>query len=179
MKRICVYCGARGGARAGYLQAAQALGEALAARGIGLVYGGGGSGMMGRVADSALAGGGEVIGVIPRGLFDAEEAHRGLSALKVVDDMHARKALMMELSDGFIALPGGLGTLEELFEILAWAKLKLHRKPCALLNACGYYDALTAMLAHVVREGFADAKHRDSLLVDADPSRLLQRMVGE
>jgi len=179
MKRICVYCGARAGARAEYLRAAEALGEALAARGIGLVYGGGGAGMMGRIADSVLAGGGEVIGVIPRGLFDAEQAHRGLSELKVVDDMHARKALMMDLSDGFIALPGGLGTLEELFEILAWAKLKLHHKPCALLNACGYYDALVSMLAHVVSEGFADAKHCDSLLVEAEASRLVQRMLGE
>lgn len=176
MRRICVYCGARSGARAGYMQAAQALGEALAARGLGLVYGGGGSGMMGRIADSVLAGGGEVIGVIPRGLFDAEEAHRGLTELKVVDDMHARKALMMDLADGFIALPGGLGTLEELFEILAWSKLRLLDKPCAVLNACGYYDELVALLERVVSEGFTGAKHRDKLLVEADPARLLQRM---
>jgi len=176
MKRICAYCGSRGGARGGYLRAAEALGGALVARGSGVVYGGGGAGMMGRIADSVLGGGGEVIGVIPRGLFDAEEAHRGLTELKVVDDMHARKALMMDLADGFIALPGGLGTLEELFEILAWSKLRLLNKPCAALNACGYYDALVELLDRVVSEGFTGAKHRDALLVDDDPERLLQRM---
>ena len=177
MKRICVYCGSSPGKRVGYLQAADTLGEALVGRGIGLVYGGGSVGMMGRIADCVIAGGGKVVGVIPRFLFREEVVHNGLNRLEVVDDMHARKALMMELSDGFIAMPGGLGTLEELFEVFAWAKLGLHQKPCAVLNACGYYDSLTALLDQVVAEGFAKPKHISSLIMEDDPARLLQRMV--
>lgn len=176
MKRICVYCGSSPGRRAGYLQAAGALGHELVKRGIGLVYGGGSIGMMGRVADTVLDGGGQVVGVIPRGLFREEAVHTRLSELKVVRDMHERKALMMDLADGFIALPGGLGTLEELFEILAWAKLRIHRKPCAVLNACNYYDGLAALLDQVVAEGFAKPLHRDSLIIEAQPARLLRRM---
>lgn len=176
MKRICVYCGSSPGRRAGYLEAAGALGRELVKRGIGLVYGGGSIGMMGRVADTVLGGGGEVVGVIPRGLFREEAVHTGLSELKVVRDMHERKALMMDLADGFIAMPGGLGTLEELFEILAWAKLRIHRKPCAVLNACNYYDGLAALLDRVVAEGFAKPLHRDLLIIEAQPARLLRRM---
>ncbi|MDD9857015.1 MAG: TIGR00730 family Rossman fold protein [Gammaproteobacteria bacterium] len=176
MNRICVYCGSSPGRRAGYLQAASALGHELVKRGIGLVYGGGSIGMMGRVADTVLDGGGEVVGVIPRRLFREEVVHTGLSELKVVRNMHERKALMMDLADGFIAMPGGLGTLEELFEILAWAKLRIHRKPCAILNACGYYDGLAALLNQVVAEGFAKPLHRDLLIIEEQPARLMRRM---
>lgn len=176
MKRICVYCGSNSGKRAGYRAAAEALGGEMVRRGIGLVYGGGRLGLMGRIADSVADGGGEVIGVIPRLLYEKEAAHEGLSELKVVGDMHERKALMAELSDGFVALPGGLGTFEELFESLAWAKLGLHRKPCAVLNTSGYYDALADLLAHTVAEGFLGQASRDALIMDDHPGRLLQRM---
>ena len=176
MKRICVYCGSNAGKRAGYVRAADELGAALVERGLGLVYGGGSIGMMGRIADAVMARGGEVIGVIPKFLHQKEVVHSGLSRLEVVDDMHTRKALMMELSDGFVAMPGGLGTLEELFEVFAWAKLGLHNKPCAVLNVDGYYDELSALLARVVAEGFAKPKHISSLIVEDTPAQLLQQM---
>ncbi len=176
MKRICVYCGAKPGARAGYLQAADDLGDALLSRGIGLVYGGGRTGLMGRIADRVAGGGGEAIGIIPQSLLDKEVAHDGLSELKVVAGMHERKALMAELSDGFIAMPGGLGTLEELFEALAWAQLGFHQKPCAVFNACGYYDNLAGFLDHAVAEGFVKSKHRGLMIMEDNPARLLERM---
>ena len=176
MKRICVFCGANPGSGAVYLQAAAATGAALARAGIGVVYGGAGIGLMGAVADAALAGGGEVIGVIPRNLVEREVAHRGPVDLRVVESMHERKALMADLSDGFIALPGGIGTLEELFEVWTWAHLGLHRKPCALFDVEGFYSGLAAFLGHVDREGFLRQGVRDMLLVDDDIERLLQRM---
>src|ERR1043165_174167 len=141
-RRVCVFCGSSPGARPEYRQAAEAMGRLLASRRIGLVYGGGNVGLMGLLADAALSAGGEVIGVIPRHLDAREVAHRGLPDLRVVASMHERKALMADLSDAFIALPGGLGTLEEMFEILTWAQLGLHRKPCGLLNVLGYFDRL-------------------------------------
>lgn len=176
MKRICVFCGANPGSGSVYLQAAAATGAALARAGIGVVYGGAGIGLMGAVADAALAVGGEVIGVIPRNLVEREVAHRGAVDLRVVESMHERKALMADLSDGFIALPGGIGTLEELFEVWTWAHLGLHRKPCALLDVEGFYGGLAAFLGHIDREGFLRQGVRDMLLVDDDVERLLQRM---
>ena len=176
MKRICVYCGSRRGKRSGYLEAADELGNELAGQGIGLVYGGGRNGLMGRIADSVIRNGGEVIGIIPESLLSKELAHDGLDELKVVGNMHERKALMMELSDGFIAMPGGLGTLEELFEVLAWGKLGFHHKPCAVLNSCGYYDSLVALLEQSVTEGFLKPAGRDLLMMDDKPARLLRRM---
>lgn len=177
MQRICVYCGSSLGARLAYHDAARRLGETLAERGIGLVYGGASVGLMGVVADGALARGGEVIGVLPEVLKHKEIAHPGLSELHIVGSMHERKALMAELSDAFIALPGGLGTLEELFEILTWALLGLHRKPCGLLNVEGYYDGLAAFLARSVSDGFLRQKHRDLLLVAESTEALLAGLV--
>ena len=176
MKRICVYCGARSGKRTDYLTAADALGNELLERGIGLVYGGGRIGLMGRIADCVVAGGGEVIGIIPKSLSTREVAHDKISELKVVDNMHERKALMAKFSDGFIAMPGGYGTLEELFESLAWSQLKFHKKPCAVFNACGYYDGLAEFLNKVVAEGFVKQANRDLLIMEDDPARLLHRM---
>lgn len=171
--RICVFCGSSAGARPAYRAAAVAFGEALADAGIGLVYGGASVGLMGAVADAALARGGEVIGVMPRALADRELAHRGLTQLHVVGSMHERKALMAELSDAFVALPGGLGTFEELFEIWTWAQLGHHRKACAMLNTEGYYDGLLAFLDHAVDEAFIKPLHRGTLRVERDPAALL------
>ncbi|MEN4099329.1 MAG: TIGR00730 family Rossman fold protein, partial [Anaerolineaceae bacterium] len=154
MKRICVFCGSSPGARPEYLDAAAALGQALARRGLGLVYGGGRLGLMGAIARAALAAGGEVTGVIPRGLVEREVGFTELNDLRVVESMHERKALMIELSDGFIALPGGLGTIEEFFEALTWGQLGLHQKPCGLLNVSGYFDHLVAFLDNVRAEQF-------------------------
>ncbi len=176
MKRICVYCGAKSGKRTDYLKAADSLGNELLARGIGLVYGGGRIGLMGRIADCVVAGGGEVIGIIPRSLSNREVVHDKISELKVVDNMHERKALMAKLSDGFIAMPGGYGTLEELFEALAWSQLKFHKKPCAVFNACGYYDSLAKFLDQVVAEGFVKPSNRDLMIMEDNPARLLERM---
>jgi uncharacterized protein (TIGR00730 family) len=174
--RLCVFSGSSSGVDPAYALAAAELGHALAVRGIGLVYGGASVGLMGAVADAALAAGGEVIGVIPRALFDKEIGHAGLSELRVVDSMHERKALMAELSDGFIALPGGAGTLEELFEVWTWAQLGYHREPCALLDVAGYYAQLTAFLDHVVTEGFVKPVHRDMLIVEPTVEALLGRI---
>ena len=179
MKRICVYCGARAGNRAEYASAAEALGRELAQRGIGLVYGGGSRGLMGRVAGGAAAHGGETLGIIPKSLFEREGADSMLGELRVVENMHERKALMASLADGFIALPGGLGTLEELFEMLAWEQLGFHNKPCALLNSCGYYDNLSEMLRHSVDEGFLKGEPNSLMIVENEPARLLDRMLGE
>lgn len=176
MKRICVYCGSRPGKRAEYLEAADALGDQLVAHGIGLIYGGASIGMMGRIADRVIGHGGEVIGVIPRALSEREVVHSGLSELKVVETMHERKALMAEWSDGFIAMPGGLGTFEELLEALTWAKLGFHQKPCAALNVRGYYDGLAAFLEQAVAEGFAKPADLGLMIMEDAPARLLQRM---
>ena len=174
--RVCVFCGSRRGEQAIYAETAAALGTLLARRGIGVVYGGGNIGLMGIVADAALAAGGEVIGVIPGHLQDREVAHGGLTALHVVDSMHARKALMARLSDVFIAAPGGFGTLDEMCEILTWAQLGLHNKPCGLLNVAGYFDALLGMFDHAVREGFLSQQHRQLIATDTDVSRLVDHL---
>ncbi|MFP6847728.1 MAG: TIGR00730 family Rossman fold protein [Pseudomonas sp.] len=171
--RLCIFCGSNAGSNPVYIEAATRLGQALANAGIGLVYGGASVGLMGAVANAALAAGGEVIGVIPRALWEKEVAHTGLEDLRIVDSMHQRKALMAELSDGFIALPGGVGTLEELFEVWTWAQLGHHRKPCALLNINGYYDRLSAFLDHMVDEAFVKAPHRQMLIVEQDIDALL------
>jgi uncharacterized protein (TIGR00730 family) len=175
MRRICVFCGASPGRRPTYLDLAASVGKGLASRGIGVVYGGGRVGMMGALADAALAAGGEVIGVIPRRLVDRELAHPGLSGLRVVDTLHERKAEMAALADGFIALPGGLGTLEELAEVASWAQLDLHSKPIGLLGRDGYWDALLAWLDHAVAEGFLAPDHRALVTFDADLDALLER----
>jgi uncharacterized protein (TIGR00730 family) len=158
-RRLCVYCGASKGSDPAYAAAARELGQALAQRGITLVYGGGRIGLMGEVADAALAAGGQVIGVIPEKLYKAETAHTGLSELIVADSMHSRKAIMAHLSDGFITLPGGWGTLEELFEMSAWAQLRFHGKPIGVLNVRGYFDPLLTFLEHASAEGFAHPGH--------------------
>ncbi len=161
--RVCVFCGSNAGRRPEYRDAAVTLGRLLAREGIGVVYGGASVGLMGALADAALAAGGEVIGVLPRALMDREVGHSGLSDLRVVGSMHARKALMAELSDAFIALPGGAGTLEEIFEVWTWAQLGDHQKPCGLLNVAGFYDGLAGFLDHAAAEGFMRAEHREML----------------
>jgi uncharacterized protein (TIGR00730 family) len=178
MKRICIYCGSSLGKEPIYREAAEQLGAELVKHNLGLVYGGASIGIMGIIADAVLAQGGEVIGVIPKVLAEKEVSHRHLTELKVVNSMHERKALMAELADGFVALPGGLGTLEELFEILTWAQLGLHQKPCALLNVKGYYDALIAFLDHALVEQFVSPKHRGLLLVEDSPSGVVDRLLG-
>jgi uncharacterized protein (TIGR00730 family) len=176
MERICVFCGASPGARPEYAQATTELARTLVADGIGVVYGGGGVGLMGVLADGVLAEGGEIIGVIPGALVDREIAHRDVTDMRVVGSMHERKALMAELADAFIALPGGLGTLEELFEVYTWAQLGLHRKPCALLNVQGYYDGVADFLSHAVEERFLREEHREMLMVDSEPRALIERL---
>jgi len=178
MRRICVFCGASPGARPEYAQATTELARLLVADGIGVVYGGGGVGLMGALADAMLAEGGEITGVIPRALVDREIAHPEVTDMRVVGSMHERKALMAELADAFVALPGGLGTLEELFEVYTWAQLGLHRKPCALLNVEGYYDGIAGFLADAVEERFLRQEHRDMLLVEREPHALLERLRG-
>jgi uncharacterized protein (TIGR00730 family) len=174
--RICVYTGSRHGSRPEYRDTAEAFGRLLAREGIGLVYGGGRLGLMGVVADAALAAGGEAIGTLPQKLVALEVAHRGLSELHVVDSMHERKALMADLSDGFVALPGGIGTLEELFEVWAWLHLGYHDKPCGLLNVSGFYDPLITFLDKVVEEGFLRADTRAMLFCEENGERLLAAM---
>jgi len=176
MKRICVFCGASNGRRPAYRTAAATLGRALAQRGIGLVYGGGKVGLMGAVADACLAAGGEVIGVIPQSLVERELAHPGATEMRIVQSLHERKALMADLSDAFITLPGGMGTLEEVCEILSWAQLGLYRKPCGVVNVDGFYDPLIAMFDHAVGEGFLAPQSRALVLEEQDPIRLLDRM---
>lgn len=176
--RFCVFCGASSGRLPVYAEAAGLLGRRLAESGIGLVYGGASVGLMGTVADAALAHGGEVIGVIPRALADKEIAHHGLTELHVVGSMHERKAMMADLSDGFIALPGGIGTLEELFEVWTWAQLGYHAKPAALLDVNGFYDRLQSFIDHVVEEGFLKPVHRSMLIAASDVDALLARMQG-
>ena len=178
MKAITVFCGSSAGVRPEYAAAATAFGRATAERGLALVYGGASVGLMGLVADAALAHGGRVVGIIPRALADKEIEHRGLTELHVVESMHARKQMMTDRADGFVALPGGVGTLEELFEVWTWAQLGHHDKPCALFDVAGYYERLTAFLDHTAAEGFVRPIHRDMLLVDTDPLRLLDRLAS-
>jgi len=175
MKRICVYLGSNPGFDKAYAEATKALGQELAARGIGLVYGGSATGLMGRLADSCLEAGGEVIGVIPELLVKKEVAHTGLTEQRVVESMHERKQLMADLSDGFIALPGGIGTLEEFFEALTWNQLGYHAKPCGLLDVKGYYAALAEHLDRMVLNGFLVQEHRGMVLTDASPGGLLDQ----
>ena len=175
MKSVCVYCGSNTGRLPAYSEAARQLGSALVERGLGLVYGGASVGIMGVVADTVLALGGHVKGVIPESLVRKEIAHRGLSELRVTASMHERKTLMAGLSDGFVALPGGIGTLEEVFEAWTWAQLGLHHKPCGLLNVAGYFDGLVAFLDHAARERFVRAATRSMLIVGDDPGGLLDR----
>ncbi len=178
IRRICVFCGASPGRGGAYRDLARAVGVDLAERGIGIVYGGGRVGLMGALADAALMAGGEVVGVIPRRLVDRELAHPGLTDLHVVSSLHERKARMAELADGFIALPGGLGTLEELAEVASWAQLDLHSKPIGLLGPDGYWVPLMGWLDHAVAEEFISADHRRILQVDADLDGLLTRFEG-
>ena len=175
---LCVFCGSAHGARPSYTRAAEDLADELARRGTRLVYGGGNVGLMGVIADAALSRGVHVTGVIPQGLADKELAHHGVSDLRIVDSMHARKALMAELSDGFVAMPGGIGTFEEWFEMLTWGQLGIHRKPCALLDVDGYYGDLLALLDRSVVEGFLKPKHRAKVLVANDAAALLDTMEG-
>lgn len=175
MNSICVYCGSSFGRRDAYADGARALAAALVARDLTLVYGGASVGIMGLVADTVLDLGGRAVGVIPQALMDKELAHAGLTDLHVTDSMHARKLRMAELSDGFVALPGGIGTLEELFEMWTWAQLGFHGKPCGVLNADGYYDGLVGFLDHARDEAFLREEHRDMLIVEDDAERLLER----
>jgi uncharacterized protein (TIGR00730 family) len=175
-RSICVFMGSQAGVRSEYTVAARQIGRELAERDYELVYGGGGVGLMTVVADTILACGGHVTGVIPASLVGREVAHRGLSDLRIVQSMHERKAVMAELSDGFVALPGGIGTMEEFFEVLSWAQLGIHDKPCGLLNVCSYYRHMVAFLDHAVDEGFLKPQHRALLIAEEEPVRLLNRL---
>jgi hypothetical protein len=178
VKHICVFCGSSAGDDPRFLETARRTGALLAERGLGLVYGGATVGLMGAVADAVLAHGGHVTGVIPSRLVERELAHHGLPDLRVVASMHERKALMADLADGFVALPGGIGTLEETFEVLTWAQLGLHHKPIGILDVAGYYAPLLTFLDHAVASRFVRREHRDMLLVDPDPGRLLDRLAA-
>jgi uncharacterized protein (TIGR00730 family) len=179
LRSLCVFCGANPGGKSEYAAAAAAMGRLLGERGIRLVYGGGNVGMMGVLADATLAAGGEVIGVIPQMLVDKELAHRHVTDLRIVGSMHERKALMAELSDAFVALPGGLGTYEELFEVLTWAQLHIHHKSVGCLNALGYFDPLATLLDHAVNEGFLHANQRRLLVIASEPAELLARLAEQ
>ncbi|HKH73824.1 MAG TPA: TIGR00730 family Rossman fold protein [Vicinamibacterales bacterium] len=179
MKRVCVFAGSSAGARPEYLAAAAGLGTLMAARDIELVYGGARVGLMGAIADAVLAGDGSVIGVIPRALVEKEVAHDGLTDLRIVTSMHERKALMADLSDAFIALPGGWGTLDEMFEILTWAQLGLHRKPCGLLNVLGYFDRLLSFLDYTMEQGFVRREYSSLLAVSDGPATLLDTLQSQ
>ncbi len=176
MKRLAVYCGSATPADPVYVEAARAVGHALATRGIGVIYGGGKLGLMGAVADAALAAGGEVIGIIPQALVDAEVAHRGCTELHVVSGMHERKARFTELSDGFVTLPGGVGTMDELWEAISWAQLGYHEKPVGLLNVAGFYDGLIAFNRTMIEVGFIRPQHAGIMIADSDLDSLLDRM---
>ncbi|MBA3029835.1 MAG: TIGR00730 family Rossman fold protein [Desulfobacteraceae bacterium] len=175
MKRICVFCGSNPGANPQYVQTAKALGRVMAEKSLGLVYGGASVGMMGEIADAVLQAKGEVIGVIPKFLVDKEVSHKHLTDLRVVNSMHERKMLMADLADGFIALPGGLGTIEEFFEVVTWAQLGMHGKPCGLLNVAGYFRMLVEFLEHAVQERLIRAEHRSMILMDENPGALLEK----
>ena len=176
MKRISVFCGSRDGSRSSYVQAAEALGRALLQRGIGLVYGGGGVGMMGRISETVKSGGGEIIGIIPDALLAREVGRNDIGELRIVRSMHERKAIMVEISDGFIAIPGGFGTFEEFCEIVTWAQLGLHAKPVGLLNVDSYFDPLIAQFDRAVTEEFAYPENRALILHETNPDRLLDLM---
>ncbi len=178
-KRLCVFCGSSHGVNPVYAKAAKETGAELARRGIALVYGGGNVGLMGVLADAVLAGAGHVIGVIPEALMAREVGHRGLPDLRIVKTMHERKALMAELSDGFVALPGGFGTFEEFFEILTWAQLGLHSKPCGLLNVNGFYDPLLNLVDRAIDERFIKPRQRELIAVESDFGTLLDRMANQ
>ncbi|MCP4746030.1 MAG: TIGR00730 family Rossman fold protein [Desulfobacteraceae bacterium] len=175
MKRICVFCGSSFGSKPEYSEAAKQLGSVLAGNDIGLVYGGANVGIMGQIANTVLDQGGEVVGVIPRALVEKEVAHTKLNDLRIVDSMHERKALMSELSDGFIAMPGGFGTIEEFVEILTWLQLGIHQKPCGLLNVNMYYDKFMRFLDHITGEQFVQEKHRNMVLADSNPKSLIEK----
>ena len=178
MRRVCVYAGSNPGSHPDYAAGARALASTMAERGIGLVYGGGKVGLMGVLADTMLEHGGEAIGVMPRALIEREIGHAGLTELRVVASMHERKALMAELADAFVAVPGGIGTLEELIEIYTWSQLGIHAKACGVLNVRGYYDHLAALLDHAVAEGFLRPQHRAVLSVASEPAELLDRLAA-
>jgi uncharacterized protein (TIGR00730 family) len=178
LNSLCVFCGSSSGASPAYAEAASRFGRAAAGRGLTLIYGGGRVGLMGIVADAALAAGGTVIGVIPEALATRELAHAGVTELRVVASMHERKAMMSELADGFLALPGGIGTLEEWFEVWTWSQLGFQPKPCGLLNVAGYFDPLLAFLDHMTAERFLTAVHRSMAIVDDQPERLLDRLAS-
>jgi uncharacterized protein (TIGR00730 family) len=176
LRRLCVFAGSNVGARPEYAAAAAALAERMAARGIGLVYGGGKVGLMGVLADTILGAGGEAVGVMPQALVNREIAHTGLTELEVVGSMHERKALMAELADGFVAVPGGIGTLEELVEVFTWSQLGIHAKPYGVLDVAGFYAGLSGLLDHMVREGFLRAESRAGLVSASEPGALLERL---
>jgi uncharacterized protein (TIGR00730 family) len=178
VRRVCVYAGSNPGSDPVYAEAARAFAATMAERDIGLVYGGGKVGLMGVLADTILDAGGEAIGVMPQALIDREIGHPGLTELRVVDSMHERKALMAELSDAFVAVPGGIGTLEELIEVYTWSQLGIHEKACGVLNVKGYYDHLAALLDHAVDEGFLRPQHRAVLSVASEPAELLDRLAA-
>ena len=178
MKSIAVYCGASNGAKPIYADAARQLARALVDHNIALVYGGGKVGLMGVIADEVLRLGGEATGVIPRALVEREVGHAGLTRLFVVKDMHERKAMMADLSEGFIAMPGGMGTLEELFEMVTWAQLGIHAKPIGLLNAKGFWDGLASFVGHMVEQGFVRPAHANLMTMDADPDALVARLIS-
>jgi uncharacterized protein (TIGR00730 family) len=175
IRRLAVFCGSNPGARPDYVQAARSFGKLLASRGVGIVYGGSNVGLMQALADAMLDELGDIIGVIPRMLVEREVANKALTDLRIVDSMHDRKALMAELADGFVALPGGIGTLEEFFEIWTWAQLGVHDKPCGLLNVAGYFDPLLEFLDRAVAEKFVREVHRKMVIVESDPATLLSR----
>jgi uncharacterized protein (TIGR00730 family) len=176
LQSICVFCGSSQGSEPEYTEAARTLGKVLAGANIRLIFGGGRVGLMGEVANAALAAGGEAIGVIPNSLVEREIAHTGLTDLHVVGSMHERKAMMSDLSDGFVALPGGTGTLEEFFEVLTWAQLGEHTKPCGLVNVAGYYDPLLAVFDHMVGKGFLSEANRALVIIESDPGALLAKL---
>ncbi|MGH9386746.1 MAG: TIGR00730 family Rossman fold protein [Vicinamibacterales bacterium] len=176
MRRVCVFCGSSVGSRPVYTEAAQEMGRLLAKKGIAIVYGGGNVGLMGVLADAALDAGGEVIGVIPSVLADREIAHQRLSDLRIVDSMHTRKAMMAELADAFVALPGGVGTFEEFFEAVTWTQLGLHRKACGLLDVDGFYSPLVDFIDRAVGEGFIRPVHRTAVVIDPEPEGLLEKL---
>jgi uncharacterized protein (TIGR00730 family) len=176
MQHICVFCGSSAGSNPAYAEAARVMGRELVARGMGLVYGGGHVGLMGVVADAVLEAGGEAIGVIPHSLAAREIAHQRLTTLHVVASMHERKAMMADLADAFVAMPGGFGTYEELFEAITWTQLGLHKKPCGLLNVAGFYDPVIRFIDHAVAEHFIRPQHRAALLVEQEPARLIDAL---
>lgn len=178
MKTVCVFCGSGAGVREDYAKAARELGSAMASRGLRLIFGGGRVGLMGVVADAVMGAGGEAVGVMPKALLEEEVGHQRVTDLRVVGTMHERKALMAEMSDAFVALPGGYGTFEELLETLTWSQLGLHEKPCGLLNVAGFYDPLLALFDHATAEGFIRVEHRALALIEQHPERMLDLLEG-